>query len=46
LLNRFLEICQPFILQAANLGSEKLSDFPKVTRELVIEGAVMRDQVA
>ena len=37
-MEKILEMSQPFLFKAVNLDSKPVSDFPKISRELVIEG--------
>lgn len=45
-MEKILEMSQPFFFKAVNLHSKPVSDFPKISRELVIEGAVTGTQGA
>lgn len=45
-MEKILEMSQPFVFNAINLDSKPVSDFPKISRELVIEGAVTGTQGA
>lgn len=45
-MEKILEMSQPFVFKAVNLDSKPVSNFPKVSRELVTEGAVTGTQGA
>lgn len=45
-MEKILEMSQPFLFKAVNLDSKPVSDFPKISRELVTEGAVTGTQGA